>query len=1480
MPICKRDGFDLNQTEDKHDTFHDNDLVFCCYITKRIFRDYEKYFRHVMAINSTVWQCESTGKDNLTYEEALKSERLAALKLEQFKHSLRAPALLLIEHARQSAMRSLNLITSKFLRKRYFLNEEVSVANKRNTLYKVVGIKLADNQPEPSNGIYEETEQLEYRLRGPNGEEITAPFKQLQRKRTEFSLENLAMFIKNSVTRVDGVLRVKPDVYKEYVTDAQISFASVFIGKMPRYSPAKVKDPAKKQSTLNKYIVKDEEMLAKSKAMAKAKAKTLAEEMERVRLEKQARLAELERQKAQKKAELLQRVEDECNMRMAKMEDLERTDQRMLPRYRPISSLLPDQILGDAFMLREFMHSYQGLLCGMQAFPQNLSFYEMVRAFSAREINGPLSDIFLVLLGTIFDLQKEEEKHGELKYFARFRTHQEEPYITMSHAARTHIYVKRHLAFELNELPLNPQSLSEVLRLHLLASGAQVTERTEKMRLCYRNGYLAREDPGLELRMRHARILHTLKSLPIAKLEFEDIMLVVKCLMAQILSYSAALSMIDERMERMAKARLELRSLVLAENRRLAAVEQSKRTIAKELLQEAGDKPPTEEQTEEMNRRLAELMAQSLRDQRKHKQQMLKAHSELFNYLVFLGMDRCYRKYYVLESIPGIFVEHALDANMDTCLAQPPVNKTPAEMTKEALLPTQRRDLRSYLLKLYGEEEAKASQRKSGVKHSLENSKEDKENQENQLNGHAEPPPQPMEEPLPEVPTASDLYMCSGDPRNCIVHAEQHPKRRHWEYICDPDVIDALIGSLNPLGYRESQLLEAFTQQRPLIDKHIRNCPEQVLSLGDEKKRKRFSMAMQQETQRKYGRIVKEEDANESLRQQLVERIIKLEMDIYEGDLGKLKVKDMARWRQNLIDDQYDPQVKLQWGPGKMESEDGDTDNESHENYDEQELRVRYGQYYDPSEHLDVDEKRRSEQQEEEEEEDPHQVHIHNLACALVQVEQGIEPRFLKRPFGQSKQPPANPQLSHRPPASKLFQWELSLMNSTSYSQIFLHLSVLDDCILWRNSINNSKCKVCRRDTDPMLICDNCNGGTHMYCMRPKLLAVPEGNWYCATCVRKLGFKNSIEEARTTRSRRREIYTKDGDEESDEQEDEEEEEEDEEEKDDDDDHNDDDDADEDEDDYVNDDDESEHEADVRSTIKTESSVRLKIAATAANTRRSSRHNGRPLRTAKIEKILESEDDSDAAHDDTENTNGAADSDAGSEELSRCSHCRKLNCDIHCASCSRSFHMKCVEIGRCPPGGYYCKHCKPKEQQRSRRRPHPDDDKDEEEPQSKRARSARISLRLSLEKSNNNNNNNNNNNTSNQNRNRRSGRRTNDNLPLNSAALYELLEQTMKQQEAWPFLRPVLSSEVPDYHKIIKTPMDLAKIKSKLNMGEYQLNEELLSDIQLVFRNCDEYNVEGNEVYDAGCKLERFVIDRCKDLMLPFRPSDMNGELVC
>lgn len=99
-----------------------------------------------------------------------------------------------------------------------------------------------------------------------------------------------------------------------------------------------------------------------------------------------------------------------------------------------------------------------------------------------------------------------------------------------------------------------------------------------------------------------------------------------------------------------------------------------------------------------------------------------------------------------------------------------------------------------------------------------------------------------------------------------------------------------------------------------------------------------------------------------------------------------------------------------------------------------------------------------------------------------------------------------------------------------------------------------------------------------------------------------------------------------------------------------------------------------------------------------------------------------------------------------------------------------------------------------------------------------------------------------------NNNSRRIRRTDEFLKLDTIALYDLLDQVMKHEDAWPFLRPVSQSEVPDYHTIIKNPMDFARIKSKLNMCRYRTNDEVMSDIQLVFRNCDTYNTQGNDIY--------------------------------
>ena len=52
----------------------------------------------------------------------------------------------------------------------------------------------------------------------------------------------------------------------------------------------------------------------------------------------------------------------------------------------------------------------------------------------------------------------------------------------------------------------------------------------------------------------------------------------------------------------------------------------------------------------------------------------------------------------------------------------------------------------------------------------------------------------------------------------------------------------------------------------------------------------------------------------------------------------------------------------------------------------------------------------------------------------------------------------------------------------------------------------------------------------------------------------------------------------------------------------------------------------------------------------------------------------------------------------------------------------------------------------------------------------------------------------------------------------------------------------------DYYTIIKHPMDMSKIKKKLENHEYTCSQECIDDFRLIFNNCITYNKPG-EVRD-------------------------------
>jgi hypothetical protein len=66
------------------------------------------------------------------------------------------------------------------------------------------------------------------------------------------------------------------------------------------------------------------------------------------------------------------------------------------------------------------------------------------------------------------------------------------------------------------------------------------------------------------------------------------------------------------------------------------------------------------------------------------------------------------------------------------------------------------------------------------------------------------------------------------------------------------------------------------------------------------------------------------------------------------------------------------------------------------------------------------------------------------------------------------------------------------------------HLPNLDPTIITSTWIPplNYPCQVCQRidNVDQMLLCDSCNGGYHLYCLKPEFIQILVGIWYYSSC--------------------------------------------------------------------------------------------------------------------------------------------------------------------------------------------------------------------------------------------------------------------------------------------------------------------------------------------------------------------------------------------
>jgi bromodomain adjacent to zinc finger domain protein 1A len=253
----------------------------------------------------------------------------------------------------------------------------------------------------------------------------------------------------------------------------------------------------------------------------------------------------------------------------------------------------------------------------------------------------------------------------------------------------------------------------------------------------------------------------------------------------------------------------------------------------------------------------------------------------------------------------------------------------------------------------------------------------------------------------------------------------------------------------------------------------------------------------------------------------LRDKLLEIEEQIFIGALGSLKVNDRYKWKEALEKGQYDAScTNLVWG-GDLTRPALECTNRAGN------LKTPVTSILSSQQNASLDAPLDTETM---------NVYIvNNFAKVLLQIEQSMEKRFIRMPLGDAHKTPdkrrgqtksktmtngggagdseansgetsGGPNAGNSLAASKqystLFHWEKSLMNCTTLSQIFIHLQTLDESIAWSKSALNAKCRICKKKGEPekMILCDKCDHGHHIFCLRPPLSSIPDGEWFCPKC--------------------------------------------------------------------------------------------------------------------------------------------------------------------------------------------------------------------------------------------------------------------------------------------------------------------------------------------------------------------------------------------
>ncbi|VDO93281.1 unnamed protein product [Soboliphyme baturini] len=90
-----------------------------------------------------------------------------------------------------------------------------------------------------------------------------------------------------------------------------------------------------------------------------------------------------------------------------------------------------------------------------------------------------------------------------------------------------------------------------------------------------------------------------------------------------------------------------------------------------------------------------------------------------------------------------------------------------------------------------------------------------------------------------------------------------------------------------------------------------------------------------------------------------------------------------------------------------------------------------------------------------------------------------------------------------------------------------------------------------------------------------------------------------------------------------------------------------------------------------------------------------------------------------------------------------------------------------------------------------------------------------------------------------------------------------------------FLKLPSKNDYPDYYEVIKKPIDLQKIHSRLSNGQYENLDALVADFALMFDNACKYNDPDSRIYKDALTLQRVLLQKKSEL----QENELLGKVI-